>query len=56
MKSPEVSKKKKEKLKRIYQSLNPAQLKRAIDRKLDLLYKGLQKEKQILKGRIPKRN
>ena len=43
--SPEVSKEKKEELKRIYQSLNPAQLKRAIDRKLNFLYKAYQRKK-----------
>lgn len=39
MESKEVSTKTKQELKKIYQSLNPAQLKRTIDRKLDLLYK-----------------
>lgn len=39
MESPEVSAKKKAELQRIYESLNPAELKRAIERKLDLLYK-----------------
>jgi len=35
----------KRELKKIYDSLNPAQLKRAIDRKLDLLYKAYRKKK-----------
>ena len=55
MESPEVPKEKKEKLKRIYQSLNPAQLKRTIDRKLDLLYK-TSKRKTNPKNSNPKRN
>lgn len=37
--SPEISEMKKEELRNIYQSLNPAHLKRQIDKKLDLLYK-----------------
>jgi hypothetical protein len=44
MESKEVPKEKKEELKKIYESLNPAELKRAIDRKLDLLYKAYQKK------------
>lgn len=39
MQSKEVSEKKKQALKKIYQSLNPAQLKREIDVKIDLLCK-----------------
>ncbi len=46
MESKEVSKEKKEELKKIYQSLNPAELKRAIDKKLDLLYKAYQKKQK----------
>jgi len=42
--SKEVPEEKKQELKKIYQSLNPAQLKRTIDRKLDLLYKAYQKK------------
>lgn len=38
MESAEVSRKEKQKLKRIYEALNPAELKRTIDKKLDLLY------------------
>ena len=41
---PEVSENKKQELKEIYLSLNPAQLKRTIDKKLDLLYKAYQKK------------
>lgn len=39
MESQEVPEKKKQELRRIYQSLNPAALKRTIDKKLDLLYR-----------------
>jgi len=42
--SKEVSEEKKQELKRIYQSLNPAELKRTIDKKLDLLYRAYQGE------------
>jgi len=42
--SNEVSKEKKEQLKKIYHSLNLAQLKREIERKLDLLYQAYQKK------------
>lgn len=45
MESSEVSIEKKKELQKIYQSLNPAELKRAIDRKLDLLYKAYQNKK-----------
>ena len=38
-----------EKLKKIYLSLNPAELKRAIDRKLDLLYQVYQKKNKSKK-------
>jgi len=37
--SPEIAESKKQELRNIYQSLNPAQLKRTIDKKLDMLYK-----------------
>lgn len=49
MESPEVSEKKKRELKAIYDSLNPAELKRAIDRKLDLLYRAYQKKNKSQK-------
>lgn len=39
MESPEISESTKTGLKNIYQSLNPAELKRRIDKKLDMLYK-----------------
>jgi len=39
LESPETSKKKKQELMKIYLSLNPAELKRNIDKKLDMLYK-----------------
>ena len=44
MESKEVSQKTKEQLKQMYQSLNPAQLKRNIDFKLDLLYQAYQRK------------
>jgi len=44
MESPEVSAKKKRDLKKIYESLNPAELKRIIDKKLDNLYKAYQEK------------
>jgi len=49
MESKEVSEKTKQELKKIYQSLNPAQLKRVIDKKLDLLYQAYQKKTQSQK-------
>lgn len=45
MEARDVCEEKKQELEAIYQSLNPAELKRAIDRKLDLLYQAY-KEKQ----------
>jgi len=47
--SKEVSLERKQALKRIYQSLNPAELKRTIDKKLDLLYKAYQKKNRSQK-------
>jgi hypothetical protein len=49
MESKEVSEGKKQELKRIYESLNPAELKRVIDKKLDLLYKAYQKKNKSRK-------
>jgi hypothetical protein len=49
MKSKEVSEEKKQGLKKIYESLNPAELKRIIDRKLNLLYKAYQKKNKSIK-------
>ncbi len=46
MESKQISEKKKQELKEIYQSLNPAELKRIIDRKLNLLYKDYQKKQK----------
>jgi len=40
---------KKRSLQKIYLSLNPAELKRSIDKKLDLLYKVYQKKNKSLK-------
>ena len=42
--SPEVLEEKKQELKNIYASLNPAELKRQIDKKLDMLYQAYQKK------------
>jgi hypothetical protein len=47
--SKEIPKDKKQELKRIYESLNPAELKRIIDKKLDLLYKAYQKKNKSQK-------
>lgn len=44
LESKEIPEKKRQELKRIYQSLNPAQLKRAIDNKLNILSKINQKD------------
>lgn len=44
MESNQVSKKAKKELKELYESLNPAELKREIERKLNLLYKAYQKK------------
>jgi hypothetical protein len=49
MESKEVSGEKKQQLQKLYLSLNPAQLKRDIDRKLDLLYKTYQKKNKSQK-------
>ena len=49
MELKEVSEGTKQELKRIYESLNPAELKRAIDRKLNLLYKAYQKKNKSRK-------
>ena len=55
MESDEVSDKTKQELKRVYDSLNPAQLKRDIDAKLDKLYKVYQKKNKSLKAGINKK-
>jgi len=53
--SQETSKQTKQQLFAIYQSLNPAQLKRAIDYKLDMLYKAYQNKNKILKVDLKKK-
>jgi len=55
MESKEVSEGKKQELKRIYESLNPAELKRAIDKKLDLLWKVYQKKNKFSKVEFQKK-
>jgi len=45
MESQQISQEKKEELKEIYNSLNPAELKRAIDRKLEELWELYRKKK-----------
>jgi len=50
MESDKISQEKKEELKKIYDSLNPAELKRKIDAKLKLLYKEYQKSKNSKKS------
>jgi len=55
MESKEVSEREKQELKRIYESLNPAELKRAIDKKLDLLYKVYQKKNKFSKVELKKK-
>lgn len=49
MESREVREEKKQELKQIYESLNPAELKRIIDNKLSLLYKTYQDKNKSLK-------
>jgi len=46
---------KKQELRKIYLSLNPAQLKRDIDRKLDMLYKAYQEKNKTTKVDINKK-
>lgn len=55
MESKEVSEKTKKKLKAIYLSLNPAQLKRTIDAKVDLLVKVYQEKNNSQKVKIDKK-
>ena len=55
MESKEVSENKKQELKKIYLSLNPAQLKRDIDGKLDALYLAYQEKNKTLKVDINKK-
>jgi hypothetical protein len=49
MESKEVKEETKQELRAIYESLNPAQLKRAIERKLDLLYQAYKKKQKSQK-------
>ena len=55
MESKEVSENKKQELKKAYLSLNPAQLKRDIDGKLDMLYRAYQEKNKTLKVDINKK-
>ena len=54
IKDPDISKETKQKLNLIYESLNPAELKRAIDKKLDNLYKAYQKKNNSQKVDVNK--
>ncbi len=49
MESEGISEKTKQQLKKIYYSLNPAQLKKDIDKKLDLLYQSYQLKRKSQK-------
>ena len=49
LESEEITENKKQELKAIYESLNPAHLKRQIDKKLDKLYKAYQKKNNLQK-------
>ena len=55
IKDPSISKETKQKLSHLYKSLNPAELKRAIDKKLDLLYKAYQKKNNSQKINFKKK-
>jgi hypothetical protein len=55
MESKGVPEKEKEKLKKVYDSLNPAQLKRAIDKRLDLLYQAYQEKGKSIKKAKPEK-
>jgi len=55
MESPEISENKKQKLKDIYLSLNPAELKRNIDKKLDMLYRFYQQKNNSQKVELKKK-
>lgn len=55
MASKDVPENKKRELKKAYLSLNPAQLKRDIDRKLDMLYEAYQNKNKTLKVDINKK-
>jgi len=53
--SKEIDKKTKEKLQQIYQSINPAELKRSIDKKLQILYQAYQNKQKSSKVEINKK-
>lgn len=55
MESREVSGKTKRELKELYDSLNPAELRRTIDKKLDLLYKAYQEKHNTVSKVEPKK-
>jgi hypothetical protein len=55
MESKEISEEKKQELNKIYKSLNPTELKRAIDKKLDLLYQAYQKKHKSQKAETEKK-
>ncbi len=55
MESEEISENKKQELKELHQSLNPAELKRTNDGKLDMLYKVYQKKNKSQKVDIKKK-
>lgn len=55
MESKDISENKKQELKKIYLSLNPAQLKRDIDRKLNMLYEAYQNKNKTLSVGINKK-
>ncbi len=46
LESEKISKEKKEELKKIYEFLNPAEVKRKLDKKLDLLYRAYKKKQE----------
>lgn len=55
MESKDILENKKQELKRTYLSLNPAQLKRDIDRKLDMLYRAYQEKNKTFKAEVSKK-
>jgi len=55
LESPEVSENEKQRLRNTYQSLNPAHLKRQIDKKLDMLYKVYEQKNNSQKVEIKKK-
>lgn len=55
LESPDISEEKKQELKSIYQSLNPAHLNRQIDKKLDILYKFYEQKNNSQKVELKKK-